>query len=295
MHSPRGAPVLFVKKKNGSFRMCIDYRELNKLAVKNRYPLDMIDDLFDQLQGSLYFSKIDIRSVMPFGLTYAPAVFMDLMNRVCKSYLDKFVIVFIDDILIYSKPKEDHEVHLKLVLELLKKESLFVKFSKCDFWLQEGHVVNRNGIQKALGTRLDMSTAYHPQTDGQIKRTIQTLEDMLRAYETTNKVVLIKERLKAARDRQKRYVDNRRKLLEFEVCDQVLLKVAPWKGVELSSMHNTFHVSNLKKCLADANLHVPLEEIQVDKTLCFVEEPIEIMDRKVKRLKRSRISIVKVR
>ncbi|GJV34710.1 putative reverse transcriptase domain-containing protein [Tanacetum coccineum] len=147
--SPWGAPVLFVKKKDGSFRMCIDYQELNKLTVKNRYPLPRIDDLFDQLQGSSVYSKIDLRSgyhqlrvreedilktafrtryghyefqVMPFGLTNAPAVFMDLMNRVCKPYLDKFVIVFIDDILIYSKNKQEHEEHLKLILELLKKE-----------------------------------------------------------------------------------------------------------------------------------------------------------------------------
>ncbi|KAF5779109.1 putative nucleotidyltransferase, Ribonuclease H [Helianthus annuus] len=137
--SPWGAPVLFVKKKDGTFRMCIDYRELNKVTVKNRYPLPRIDDLFDQLQGSSYYSKIDLRSgyhqlrvrdedvskttfrtryghyeflVMPFGLTNAPAVFMDLMNRVCKPYLDKFVIVFIDDILIYSKSQEEHEQHL---------------------------------------------------------------------------------------------------------------------------------------------------------------------------------------
>ncbi|GKC62473.1 putative reverse transcriptase domain-containing protein [Tanacetum coccineum] len=120
-----GVPVLFVKKKDGALRMCIDYRELNKLTVKNPYPLSRIDDLFDQLQGARYFSKIDLRS-------------------------DKFVIVFIDDILIYSKFKGEHEVHLRLVLELLKKEKLYAKFSKCEFWLQEvkflGHVVNPNGI-----------------------------------------------------------------------------------------------------------------------------------------------------
>ncbi|GKA26038.1 putative nucleotidyltransferase, ribonuclease H [Tanacetum coccineum] len=175
--SPWGAPVLFVKKKDGSFRMCIDYRELNKLTVKNRYPLPRIDDLFDQLQGSSTYSKIDLRSgyhqlrvrdedipktafrtryghyefqVMPFGLTNAPAVFMDLMNRVCKPYLDKFVIVFIDDILIYSRNKEEHEDHLRIILELLKKEKLYAKFSKCDFWISTvqflRHVIDSRGI-----------------------------------------------------------------------------------------------------------------------------------------------------
>ncbi|KAJ9539506.1 LOW QUALITY PROTEIN: hypothetical protein OSB04_032239 [Centaurea solstitialis] len=176
--SPWGAPILFVKKKDGSMRMCIDYRELNKLTVKNRYPLPRIDDLFDQLQGAAWFSKIGLRSgyhqvkvreedvqktafrtryghfefvVMPFGLTNAPAVFMDLMNRVCRPMLDKSVIVFIDDILIYSKTKEDHVMHLIEVLETLRRERLYAKFSKCDFWLQEvqflGHLVNREGIK----------------------------------------------------------------------------------------------------------------------------------------------------
>ncbi|GJT26765.1 putative reverse transcriptase domain-containing protein [Tanacetum coccineum] len=164
--SPWGAPVLFFKKKDGSFRMCIDYRELNKLTVKNRYPLPRIDDLFDQLQGSSVYSKIDMRSgyhqlqvreedipktafrtryghyefqVMPFGLTNTPAIFMDLMNRMCKPYLDKFVIVYIDDILIYSKNKKEHEEHLKEILALLKKEKLYAKFSKCEFWIPQGH------------------------------------------------------------------------------------------------------------------------------------------------------------
>ncbi|GJW22240.1 putative reverse transcriptase domain-containing protein [Tanacetum coccineum] len=144
--SPWGALVLFVKKKDGSFRMCIDYRELNKLTVKNRYLLPRIDDLFDQLQGSSVYSKIDLRSVMPFGLTNAPTIFMDLMNRVCKPFLDKFVIVFIDDILIYSKNKKEHEEHLKAILELLKKEELYAKFSKCEFWLPKvqflGHMID---------------------------------------------------------------------------------------------------------------------------------------------------------
>nr|GFA77413.1 putative reverse transcriptase domain-containing protein [Tanacetum cinerariifolium] len=147
--SPWGAPVLFVKKKDGSFHMCIDYRELNKLTMKNRYSLPRIKDLFDQLQGSSIYSKIDLSSGyqqlrvqeedipktafrtryghykfqgMSFGLTNAPAIFMDLMNRVCKPYLDKFVIVFINDILIYSKNEQEHGEHLKLILELLKRE-----------------------------------------------------------------------------------------------------------------------------------------------------------------------------
>ncbi|GKF10722.1 putative reverse transcriptase domain-containing protein [Tanacetum coccineum] len=157
--------------------MCIDYRELNKLTVKNRYPLPRIDDLFDQLQGSSVFSKIDMRlgyhqlrireedipiiafrtwyghyefQVMAFGLTNTPAIFMDLMNRVCKPYLDKFVIVFIDFILIYSKSKEEHEEHLKIILGLLKKEQLCSKFLKCDFWLESvqflSHVIDSKGV-----------------------------------------------------------------------------------------------------------------------------------------------------
>ncbi|GKB89356.1 putative reverse transcriptase domain-containing protein, partial [Tanacetum coccineum] len=416
-HSPWGAPVLFVKKKDGSFRRCIDYRELNKLSVKNRYPLPRINDLFDQLREACPFLKIDFRS-------------------------GRFVIIFIDDILAYSKSKEEHEVHLKLVLESLRKEKLYAKFSKCEFWLEEvhflGYVVNHKvllvgsvmdeahasrylvhpeadktsynlgdvylqpRVEKDIATYTDQVSSFtsytrrlqdvklakiyideiiarngiqHPQADGQKERMIQTLEDIMRAcvinfggsyqlsiwcapfealygrkcrspvlwaesresslirhellLETIDKVVLIKEKLKVARDRQKSYVDFRRKPLESEVGDRVLLKVSPWKGVvrlgkkgklapryvglfeilekighvdyrlrlpkELIGAHDTFHVSNLKKCLGNANLHVPLNEIKIDKTLRFVEEPVEIMDREIKSLKRSRIPLVKVR
>nr|GEX03498.1 putative reverse transcriptase domain-containing protein [Tanacetum cinerariifolium] len=424
--SPWGAPVLFVKKKDRSFRMCIDYQELNKLTVKNCYPLPQIDDLFDQLQGSSIYSKIDLRSdyhqlrvreqdvpkttfqtryghyefqVMPFGLTNAPVVFMDLINRVCKPYLDKFVIVFIDDIIIYCKDKKEHEEHLKAILELLKEEKLYAKISKCEFWIPKvqflGHIIDSRGIhvdpakiesikdwaspktpteirqfldlagfcrsalilalregskdfvvycdashkglgailmqrekksfQKALGT----ITVYHPEIDGQSERTIQTLEDMQRACvidfgkgwvkhlplvkfsynnsyhasikETTEKIILIKQRMQAAQDQQKSYADRKRNPMEFKVGDRVMLKVSPWKGVvrfikrgKLNSrLHHTFHVSNLKKCYAEEPLAMPLEGVHIDDTLQFVEEPIEIMEREIKRLKRSRIPLVK--
>ncbi|GJR70090.1 putative nucleotidyltransferase, ribonuclease H [Tanacetum coccineum] len=175
------APYRLTPSKASDVRVIprtFEQRELNKLTIKNRYPLPLIDDLFDQLQGATYFSKIDLRSgyhqvrfkeenapktafktryghykflVMPLGLTDAPAVFIDLMNRVCRSYLDKFMIVFIDDILIYSQSKEEHEQHLDTILSLLKDEKLYAKFSKYEFWLREvhflGHVVNKNGIQ----------------------------------------------------------------------------------------------------------------------------------------------------
>ncbi|GJR28581.1 putative reverse transcriptase domain-containing protein [Tanacetum coccineum] len=391
--SPWGAPVLFVKKKDGSFRMCIDYRELNKLTVKNRYPLPRIDDLFDQLQGSSVYSKIDLRSgyhqlrvreedipktafrtryghyefqVMPFGLTNAPAVFMDLMNRVCKPYLDKFVIVFIDDILIYSKNKKEHEEHLKQILELLKKEELYAKFSKCEFWIPKtGHLritneirnfgsmldtievhailaylkeakissqiakASKKGLERCIDAekkkskeelnieaqttvwlellsdydcdirisqpgkakllfadklkagknrttvegrtskpsdcwykpkihewkwdnitidfvtklpktlkpqgRYDFEALYGPKV---IVHTVcwTKVENHITQYpeliqETTEKIIQIKQRMQTARDRQKSYADLKRKPMEFQVGDKVMLKVSPWKGV----------------------------------------------------------------
>ncbi|XP_074373866.1 uncharacterized protein LOC141714233 [Apium graveolens] len=198
--SPWGAPVLFVKKKDGSLRLCIDYRELNKLTIKNKYPLPRIDDLFDQLKEAKYFSKIDLRSgyhqlkikpedipkiafrtryghyeflVMSFGLTNAPAAFMDLMNRIFKEYLDKFVIVFIDDILIYSKTEEDHAEHVRTALEILRKKKLYAKFSKCEFWLQEvqflGHIVSNEGI-KVDPTKIEAITNWErPRTATEVR------------------------------------------------------------------------------------------------------------------------------
>jgi hypothetical protein len=175
--SPWGASVLFVHKKDGSQRMCVDYRSLNDVTVKNKYPLPRIEDLFAQMRGARVFSKIDLGSgyhqmkirpsdipktafstryglyeftVMSFGLTNALAYFMNLMNKVFVEYLDRFVVVFIDDILIYSKNDSDHEEHLRLVLQKLRNIQLYTKYSKCEFWIDEvpflGHIISNGGI-----------------------------------------------------------------------------------------------------------------------------------------------------
>jgi len=160
----RGGPVLLVRKKDGNSRLCVEYRQLNKLTIKNRYPLPRIDDLLDQLRGASVFSKIDLRSgyhqilvkpedvqktafksryehyeyvVMPFRVTNSLAVFMDYMNRIFRPYLDKFVVVFIDDILINSKNRKEHADHLRVVLAILREHQLYGKLSKCKFWLEE--------------------------------------------------------------------------------------------------------------------------------------------------------------
>ncbi|GJZ00733.1 putative reverse transcriptase domain-containing protein [Tanacetum coccineum] len=192
---------------------------------------------------------------------------------------------------------------------------------------RNSHFTSRfwQSLQSALGTQLDMSTAYHPETDGQSGRTIQTLEDMLRAYvidfgkgwaevgdvqlmgpeiihKTTEKIVQIRQRLQATRDRQRSYANIRWKPLEFQVGDYVMLKVSPQKVAyklklpeELSNVHSTFHISNIKKCISDESLVIPMKELYLDDKLNFVEEPVEIMDQEVKQLKQSCILIVKVR
>nr|GEX58223.1 transposon Ty3-G Gag-Pol polyprotein [Tanacetum cinerariifolium] len=328
---PVGEPVLFVKKKDGAMRMCTDYRELNKLTIKNRYPLPRIDDLFNQLQGACCFSKIDLHSryhqlrvreedipnttfrtcyghfeftVMPFGLTNAPAIFMDLMNRICKPYLDKF------------GNKQEEAFHIlkeKLcnapVLALPDGPNDFVVY--CDALNQGfGCVLMQRGKVIAYALRqLKMHeknyTTYDLELDYKTEKLARIYINKIIArhraeigesqligleimQETTEKIVQIKERLKTARSRQKSYADKRRKPLKFKVRDQVLLKVSPWKGVvrfgkkeklapryvrpfeiiecvgpvayrlklpqELSCIHDTFHVSNLQKCLAESDV-----------------------------------------
>jgi hypothetical protein len=175
--SPWGAPVLFVKKKDGTLRLCIDFQQLNKVTIKDKYPLPRIDDIFYQLKDAKTFSKIDLRSgyhqvrikdedisktafrtryghyefiVVPFGLSNVPVVFMRLMNGVFRDYLDKFVIVFLDDVLVYSETKEEHEKHLRMVLQVLREHQLYAKLSKCSFYQRKihylGHIISEEGI-----------------------------------------------------------------------------------------------------------------------------------------------------
>jgi hypothetical protein len=185
--SPWGAPILFVEKKDGTQGMCVDYRSLNEVTIKNKHPLPRIEDLFDQMKGASVFSKIDLRSgyhqlkiresdipktafctrygldeytVMSFGLTNAPTYFMYLMNKVFMEYLDRFVVVFIDDVLVFSRTMEEHEEHLRLVLEKLRSNQMYAKFSKCEFWLTEvaflGHVISAGGVSVDLGKVKDV-------------------------------------------------------------------------------------------------------------------------------------------
>jgi hypothetical protein len=191
--SPWGCPTLFVKKKDGSLRLCVDYRPLNAVTIKNKYPLPRIDVLFDQLARAKVFSKIDLRSgyhqikirpcdiaktafstryglyeylVMSFGLTNAPDYFMYLMNSAFMTELYKFVVVFIDDILIYSKNEEEHAEHLRVVLQRLRDHKLYAKFSKCEFWLDSvkflGHTISKEGISGRRGYGLETTQDRTP-------------------------------------------------------------------------------------------------------------------------------------
>ncbi|GJY03781.1 putative reverse transcriptase domain-containing protein [Tanacetum coccineum] len=350
------------------------YQDLKKLYW---WP-NMKAEIATYVSKCLTCAKVKIEYQKPSGLLVQPEIPQWKWENIIMDFVTKL-------------PKTDDTLE-KLTRQYLKKvvskhgvlvSIIFDRDGKftSHFW---------KSLNKALGTRLDMSTAYHPETDGHSERTIQTLEDMLRAcvldfgkgwdrhlplaefsynnsyhtsikaalfealygrkcrspicwaevgdsqltgpeiiHEMTEKIVQIKSRIQAARDRQKSYADVRRKPLEFQVGDKVMLKVSPWKGVirfgkrgklnpryigpfkiiakvgtvayrlelpeRLSRVHSTFHVSKLKKCMADEPLAIPLDEIQVDDKLNFIEEPVEIMDREVKRLKQSRIPIVKVR
>ncbi|GJT06188.1 putative reverse transcriptase domain-containing protein [Tanacetum coccineum] len=261
--SPWGAPVLFVKKKDGSFRMCIDYYELNRFTIKNRYPLPRIDELFDQLQGSRVYSKIDLRSgyhqlrvyeedipktafrthyghyefhVMPFGLTNALAVFMDLMNRVCKPYLDRFVIVFIDDILIYSKSRKEHEGHLKLILRLLKKEELYAKFSKCEFWLSKvqflGYVIDKEGIYVDPAKIESFKDWASPKTPTEIHQFLEGSENSMVYYDASHKgldtFLMQKEKIIAYASRKIKVLEKNYTTHDLELC-AVVFALKMWR------------------------------------------------------------------
>ncbi|GJS72409.1 putative reverse transcriptase domain-containing protein [Tanacetum coccineum] len=328
----------------GADKMYHDLRDMNWWPGMKR-------DIAIYVSKCLTSAKVKAEHQRPSGLLQQPKILEWKWDKITMDLITKL-----------PRSRSGHDT-IWVIVDKLTKSAHFLSI-RDNFNTKK---LARLYIDKALGTRLDLSTAYHHQTDGQSERTIQTLEDMLKAYhssiqyapfkalygrkcrspvlwaeigegsligpelvlQTTDKVVLIKEKLKAARDRQKSYADKRRKPLEFEVGDRVLLKVSPWKGVvrfgkkgklapryvgpfeileriglvayrlrlpeELSSVHDTFHVSNLKKCLADASLHVSLDEIKVDKTLRFVEEPVEIMEREIKKLKRKKIALVKVR
>nr|GEU62580.1 putative reverse transcriptase domain-containing protein [Tanacetum cinerariifolium] len=407
--SPWGASVLFVENKDGSFRMCIDYRGLNKLTVKNHYPLPRIDDLFDQLQGSNVYSKIDLRSVVRHHMYGTKCiVFTDhksLQHILNQKELDMRQCHWLEllgdyDCEILYHPGKANIVSHKERIKSLRVRALVMtissnlpkQISKAQIEAQKPENIKNEDVrdmirkdiqkemlnlirikfwrslQKALGTNLDMSIAYHPQTDGQSKRTIQTLENMLRACvidfgndwvkhlplvefsynnsyhanikdtpfealydrkcrspvcwakvgevqltgteivkETTKEVIQIKQRSQAAHDRQKSYAYLKRNPMVFQVGDRVVLKVSHWKWVvrfgkreklnpryvgpfkvlemvgsvayklelsqELSRVHNTFYVSNLKKCYSDEPLAVPCKGLHMNDKLCFVEEP----------------------
>nr|XP_016473581.1 PREDICTED: uncharacterized protein LOC107795452 [Nicotiana tabacum] len=292
--------------------MCIYYRELNKVTIKNKYPLTRIADLFYQFQGARYFLKIDLRSgyhqlrvkeedvpkttfqtryghyeflVMSFGLTNAPTGFMDLMNRVFNPFLNIFVIVFIDDILVYSRSEIEHAKHLWVVLHTLRHLKLYAKFSKCEFCLNSVAFLGLICKSPIDWFEIDETKLLGP--------------DLVQ--QAVEKVKMIQNRLLTAQSRWKSYLDNQRRDLEFSMGDCVFLKVSPMKGVmrfgkkgkhspryvgpyriiqrigqmacklefpmELRAVHLVFHMSMLHKCLGDPSRITPIEVVQVIEDL----------------------------
>nr|GEU78125.1 putative reverse transcriptase domain, ribonuclease H-like domain, aspartic peptidase domain protein [Tanacetum cinerariifolium] len=286
--------------------------------------ISVVQDFIDVFPEGL--SMTTTTTIMPFGLTNAPAVFMDLMNHVCKSYLDKFVIVFIDDILIYSKTKKEHEVHLQLLLESLRKEKLYAKFSKSNAVSDALSRKKRVKSRRARGMILAAQSEVFKQENILAKR-LHGLDQQIERK--GDESLYFMDRIWVLLVACSMGIDWESSLTGLELVQEMTDKVTPQKGVvhfgkngklalryvrlfeifemiglvayrlrlpeELNIMHDTFHVSNLKRCLVDANFHVPLHEIKVDKTLCFVEKPIEIIDREIKKLKRRKIALVKVR
>ncbi|GJT90985.1 hypothetical protein Tco_1079830 [Tanacetum coccineum] len=277
---------VYRKKKDGSFHMCIDYRELNKLTVKNRYPLPRIDDLFDQLRGA-HLSPYRLAPLEMQELSEQLRELQDKDNsKEWNSGYDQLRFRWMIYLMVLADAAES-------VSDTIRFEYYLASLSGwTNTWCAPFEALYRRKCRlPIIWAEIRGSSLIGPEL----------------VHETTDKEVLIKEKLKAARDHQKSYADNRRKPLEFEGKlapryvgpFEILERIGPVAyrlrlPEELSGVHDTFHVSNLKKCLADASLHVPLDEIKVDKTLRFVEEPVEIMDREVKRLKCSRMVVVRV-
>nr|GFA20062.1 putative reverse transcriptase domain-containing protein [Tanacetum cinerariifolium] len=362
--SPWGAPVLFVKKKDGSFRMCIDYRELNKLTAKNRYPLPRIDDLFDQLQGS---NPAKLESVKDWASPKTPTEILQFLGLA--GYYQRFIEGFLKIAksmtkLTQKEIKFDWARKKKMLftqIETLKPKNLKKK--------DVGGMIRTDIPKERLEPRADgtlclngkiwlpcygdlrsvvMHESYkskysiHPGSEKMYQDVKKlywwpNMKDDIATY--VSKCLMcawVKAEhkrpsglMQVAQDRQKDYADRKRKPMEFEIRDRVMLKVSPWKGVirfdkwgklnpryvgpfnvlakvgkvayklelpqELSRVHHTFHVSNLKKCYSDEPLVMSLEGVHIDDTLQFVEEPVEIIEPEIKRLKRSRIPLVKVR
>ncbi|GKD38170.1 putative reverse transcriptase domain-containing protein [Tanacetum coccineum] len=342
------------------------YQDLKKLYW---WP-NMKAEIATYVSKCLTCAKVKAEYQKPFGLLIQPEIpqwkweniTMDFVTKLPKTANGQDTIWVIVDRLTKSAhflPMREDDPLEKLTRQYLKEVVSRHGVPVSIIFDHDGKFTSHfwQSLHKALGTRLDMSTAYHPQTDGQSERTIQTLEDMLRAcvldfgkswghlplvefsynnsYHTSIKAAPFKalygrkSSIQAARDRQKSYADVRRKPLEFQVGDKVMFKVSPWKGVirfgkrgklnpryigpfkiiskvgtvayrlelpeKLSRVHSTFHVSNLKKCVSDETLAISLDEIQIDDKLHFIKEHVEIIDHEVKRLKQSRIPIVKVR